>query len=407
MNLRGGFIGGEVGVDIDTFTSSPMGTLVPISGYDTYLDRNFSHYAFVPTRLPNSVGPTTRTFKLISEAERALGRLDAAAVRLPNPGLLVRPTLYREAVSTSALEGTFAPLGAVLEAEYVDDRQRTVEEREILNYVKAANRGLDLIAVKPICLTVIAELQEILVKDTRGDSYDAGMLRERQVYIGEQHLGIEASRFVPPPPGDVLRDGVSDWEKWLHLDEEADDTPLLAKAALGHYQFETLHPFSDGNGRLGRLIVVLQLIEAGALTHPVLNLSPWLEPRKDQYKDLLLDTSRTGDFDPWVQFFATGVQHQAVDALRRIDRLNAIRDSMLEELRAQRAKGVILDIAQDLIGYPIISPTQAASMHGVTYPPASAALRRLESMGFVREITGRNYGRLYACNAVLRVLEGP
>lgn len=394
-------------MDAEAFRRSSMGALQQISGFDNSLDREYRHVAFVPHPLPAEVTLAARTFKVISEAERAIGRLDAATGRLPNPDLLVRPALYQEAVSTSALEGTYAPLDAVLAAEYVEERNRTEQEREILNYVQAAHRVVALIAVKPICLTVVAELQAILVKGTRGDSYDAGRLRERQVYIGEKHLGIEASRFVPPPPGDVLKDGVSAWEKWLHLDPALDDTPLIAKAALAHYQFETLHPFSDGNGRLGRLIVVLQLIEAGALARPVLNISPWLEPRKDQYKDLLLSTSLTGDFDPWVQFFAEAVRHQAVDWLRRIDNLVALRDAMLADLRAAGAKGVALEIAKDLIGYPVISPTKAAERHGVTYPPASAALRRLEALGFVKEVTGRNYGRLYACTQVIRALTAP
>lgn len=391
-------------MDIASFRHSPMGDLAPIAGFDTFLDQEYRHFAFIPKPLPNDVELAARTVKIIAEAERSLGRLDAATGRLPNPDLLVRPSLYREAVSTSALEGTYAPLDSVMKAEYVEEKDRTEEEREILNYVKAAQRGLELLDTKPICLTLIAELQAILVQGTRGDSYDAGRLRERQVYIGEKRLGIEESRFVPPPPGDLLRAGMSEWEKWLNLDPSTDDTPLIAKAAIGHYQFETLHPFSDGNGRLGRLIVVLQLVAAGALTHPVLNLSPWLEPRKDLYKDLLLSTTRSGAFDPWVQFFAEAVKDQAEDSLRRIDTLIDIRDSMLDALHAKRAKGVILQIARDLIGYPVISPSQAASRHGVTYPPANAALRRLQELGYVQEITGRNYGRLYACSAVLRVL---
>lgn len=391
-------------MDIASFRHSPMGDLAPIAGFDTFLDQEYRHFAFIPKPLPNDVELAARTVKIIAEAERSLGRLDAATGRLPNPDLLVRPSLYREAVSTSALEGTYAPLDSVMQAEYVEEKDRTEEEREILNYVKAAQRGLELLDTKPICLTLIAELQAILVQGTRGDSYDAGRLRERQVYIGEKRLGIEESRFVPPPPGDLLRAGMSEWEKWLNLDPSTDDTPLIAKAAIGHYQFETLHPFSDGNGRLGRLIVVLQLVAAGALTHPVLNLSPWLEPRKDLYKDLLLSTTRSGAFDPWVQFFAEAVKDQAEDSLRRIDTLIDIRDSMLDALHAKRAKGVILQIARDLIGYPVISPSQAASLHGVTYPPANAALRRLQELGYVQEITGRNYGRLYACSAVLRVL---
>lgn len=177
-----------------------MGDLAPIAGFDTFLDQEYRHFAFIPKPLPNNVELAARTVKIIAEAERSLGRLDAATGRLPNPDLLVRPSLYREAVSTSALEGTYAPLDSVMQAEYVEEKDRTEEEREILNYVKAAQRGLELLDTKPICLTLIAELQAILVQGTRGDSYDAGRLRERQVYIGREtarHRGIPVR---PPRP---------------------------------------------------------------------------------------------------------------------------------------------------------------------------------------------------------------
>lgn len=390
-------------MDIDAFRRSPTGHLVPIKGHDAFLGRDYQHYAFVPAPLPANIDLAPRTYKLVSEAERELGRLDAATSRLPNPALLVRPTLMREAVSTSALEGTYAPLATVLEADLEEPTGYSADVREVLNYVTAARRGIELIAAKPICLTVIAELQGILVNGTRGDSFDEGRLRETQVFIGERSAGIEASRFVPPPDGDALRDGVSDWEKWIHRE---DDIPLVVKAALGHYQFETLHPFSDGNGRLGRLVVVLQLVEEGALQHPVLNQSPWLEPRKDEYKDHLLSISRDGGFDAWIQFFAEGIKHQAVDAVRRIDQVLAIRDEILDALRAAKAKGVVLEIAQDLVGYPIIDATQAAALHHVTYPPAASALKRLESMGLVVEITGGSYGRKYASMEILKALDG-
>lgn len=390
-------------VDVSAFSISPMGHTVPISGYDALLKRNYAHAAFVPDPLPTQLQLSPRTYKLVSEAERELGRLDAAATRLPNPALLIRPTLMREAVSTSALEGTYAPLAAILEADLEEPSGYTADVREVLNYVAAARRGIVLIETKPICLTVVAELQKLLVQGTRGDLFDAGDLRTSQVYIGERSAGIEGSRFVPPPPGDQLRDGISDWEKWIHAD---DDIPLLIKVALGHYQFEALHPFSDGNGRLGRLIVVLQLIESGALRHPVLNISPWFEPRKEQYKGHLLAVSRDGTMDAWIQFFSEGLKEQAIDTVRRIDKLIEVRDDMLSQLRATKAKGVVLDIVHDLIEWPIIDATQAASLHHVTYPPAAEALRRLESMGLVQEITGRSYGRRYAARRILDALDG-
>lgn len=390
-------------MDVSKCSSSPVGELQRIRGHDSYLDRDYDYFAFVPTPLPVTVPLQPLTIKLMAEAERAVGRLDAAASRLSNPTLLVRPALYREAVSTSALEGTYAPFLEVLEADYIEEHERSAEVREVLNYVEAAERGLALIREIPICLRLIAELQAIIVKGTRGDSWDAGRLRSGQVYIGERQLGIEHSRFVPPPH-DTLERGVSEWEKWINAD---DHTPLLVKAALGHYQFETLHPFSDGNGRLGRLIVTLQLMQAAAVKYPVLNLSPWLEPRKDQYKDLLLAVSHTGEYDDWLRFFFTAVAAQADDAVSRIDSLMEARSDFLDLLRADRAKGVVLEIVDDLIGYPIITPAQAARLHQVTYPPAARAIERLERLGVLKEITGRTYGRVFACERVMRIVDRP
>lgn len=393
----------ESAVDASKFSPSAVGELQRIRGHDGYLDRDYDHFAFVPAPLPAAVPLEGLTVKLMAEAERAVGRLDAAASRLPNPALLVRPALRREAVSTSALEGTYAPFLEVLEADYVEERKRSSEVREVLNYVEATERGLELIREIPICLRLISELQAIIVKGTRGDNWDAGGLRSGQVYIGERQLGIERSRFVPPP-NEVLKEGVSEWERWLNTDH---DIPLLVKVALAHYQFATLHPFSDGNGRLGRLIMTLQLVQAGAVHYPLLNLSPWLEPRKDQYKDLLLAVSQTGNYDHWLQFLLTAVAAQADDAVERIDDLMKARSDFLDLLRADRAKGVVLEIVDDLVGYPVITPTQASRMHQVTYPPAARAIERLERLGIVKEITGRSYGRVFACERVVRIVERP
>lgn len=389
-------------MDCEMFRSSPIGRLVAISGHDYFVGRDYSHFAFVPAPLPERLPLRERTYKLVSEADRAVGRLDAAAARLPNPSLLVRPAIYREAVSTSALEGTYAPLIDVLEADFMDEHHVSHEVREVRNYVRATERGLELIQQKPICLTVLAELHAILVEGTRGDGSDAGKLRQRQVYIGERSKGIERSRFVPPPNGDALVEGMSAWEKWINAE---DDIPLLVKAAVGHYQFETLHPFSDGNGRLGRLVVLLQLVYYGALNHPLLNLSPYFEERKDEYKDHLLECSRTGEFDPWVQFFAEAVIAQAEDELSRIEELIVIRHSMIDTLRADRARGVVLEIVEDLIGYPVITPSLAATLHNVTYPPANAAIQRLVKLGLLVEVTGKSYGRIFAAPAIVRAVQ--
>ncbi|WP_256842667.1 Fic family protein [Ornithinimicrobium cryptoxanthini] len=381
-----------------------MGELVPVSGYDATLRTNYRHKAFVPFPLPSEVSLSQATHKLLGLAERGLGRLDAAAARLPNPNLLVSPAIYREAVSTSAIEGTFAPLVDVLEAEVAPSLGRSHEVLEILNYIRAAQKGLTLIERKPLCLSVVAELQAVLVAGTRGDMSDSGGLRTSQVYIGERHRGIEHSRFLPPPPGESLQRGMTEWEKWVNAE---DDVPTVAKVALTHYQFETLHPFSDGNGRLGRLLVVLQLVAEGVLRHPILSLSPWLEPRKDEYKDHLLSVSATGEFEPWVAFFARAVIAQAGDTESRMDAIEEIRVRTLGQLRTARAKGVVIDLVDTIIANPVITVPRAADAHGVTFPPANNAIDKLVSMGFLEEITGRAYGRVFFCREVMDVLQSP
>jgi len=386
---------------VDDLKDSPVGRLVAVDVADARGVRE-RHQAFVPYPLPQTLLLSQRTYKLLSEADRALGRLDAIVQLLPNPQLLVRPSLTKEAVATSALEGTFAPLSDVLEADYVDDRRKTAEVREIQNYVRAAMRGLELIKDKPICLNLVAQLQQILVRGTRGDSYDAGRLRERLVAIGEQGRGIEHSRFVPPPHGDLLKHGVSDWEKWLNAE---DDLPLLVKAALAHYQFETLHPFSDGNGRLGRLIITLQLMYAGVLHYPILNMSPWFEPRREVYIDHLLQISRTGDFDPWVAFFAEGVAARASAASQAIQDLLGVREEMLNELKAAGLKGMVLDLAGNLIGFPVLDVNDAVHLHDVSYPTANSAVGRLVQHGILRQVSRGNYARIFACDRVYQVIE--
>jgi cell filamentation protein, protein adenylyltransferase len=391
-------------VDVERFKRSPVGRLDPIQGHDAYLQRDYSHYAFVPCPPPSTLKLSQGTYASVANAHGALGRLDFAVRRLPDPRLLVRPVLRREAQSTSELEGTYAPLDEVLAADFIDEARRSAELREVMNYVLAAERALLMIQKLPICLRVLCRLQAILVKDTRGQMYDSGQLRQRQVFIGERELGIEESRFVPVPEGDLLQEGVSDWEKWINA---KDDMPLVVKAAVGHYQFEALHPFSDGNGRLGRLIAILQMIEAGTLAYPVLNLSPWLKPRKEQYKDLLLGISATGDYDPWVRFFSTAVQAQADDMVERIEQLLSVREELLSIVREHKIRGFAVDIIEDLIGYSSITPSAAAKRHKVQYKTANDAVKRLEALGILTEVTGASYGRIFVCPRVRDIVLRP
>lgn len=375
-------------MDLEALGKSPIGRLVPVSGHDARWG-DFSYFAYIPNPLPDSVTLKDATVATLADAALALGRLDMAAGQMPNPSLLVRPTLTKEAVSTSALEGTYAPIEEVLEGEIVGPESVSAEAREVLNYVEAAQVAVERLSKRPISVNLLGELQKILVAGTRGDSFDAGRLRERLVYIGRQDAPIEQARFVPCPPRDPLIEGMKEWEAWIH---EEGDMHLLIRVALGHYQFETLHPFSDGNGRLGRLVMTLQLIEAEKLGFPLLNLAEWLEPRKDEYQGNLLKLSIDGDFDYWLSFMGTCIEAQARVGESRIERLLGLRDSIIQRVRDAGSRGgTAMRIADELIGFPILDVPWVATKYGVSYQSANAAVIGLVRLGILEEI--RRSGR--------------
>jgi Fic family protein len=290
----------------------------------------------------------------------------------------------------------------VLEADIAEEEAvPSPAVREVLNYVRVAELALDQIADRPISVGLLCELQTVLVHGTAGDTAEAGRIREIQVVIGPEGSRVEDARYVPPPPGDQLVAGFRDWELWL---QDSGIDPVVA-VALAHYQFEALHPFNDGNGRLGRLVVILQLIRSGVLHEGLLTISPWLEQRRRQYQDHLLRVSQTGDFDPWVRFMAEAVHTRADAATAQVERLLGFQESMRELARSYPFRGVATQIAHDLIGNPLVTVTSSARTYRVSYQAANNAVLRLVEAGVLREITGRRYGRLFVAQDVLKIVE--
>lgn len=389
-------------MDIQSFAESPVGTLVPIRGTDGRTGVEYEHFAFLPEPLPEEVLLSARTQVLVAEASTALGRLDTASMQVPNPSLLRRPAIKREAQSTSALEGTYVPFEDVLGADENPSTPRDGNIKEVLNYVEIAELAFDHIKDNPITTGLLKLLHGRLVEGTPGESSDSGDIRDRQVIIGPEGAPIAESRFVPPPPDDRRRSGVDQWEYWI-----AEDHPLLppvVQAALAHYQFETLHPFSDGNGRLGRLLIVLQFCRLGVLHDGLLTVSPWFERRRREYQDHLLEVSRTGDWDPWVAFFATGLRDQARTTSTQILDLLALSAEFKETARDRKWTGFTTTLLDELVGYPVVQVQALADRHGVTFVTANRAVARLQEAGILREITGKSYGRLFVASSVYDVV---
>jgi Fic family protein len=389
-------------MDLEKLGGSPIGRTVPITvPRPGETESTVPYLAYVPNRLQDHPELSLASLNIATNAAMAVARLDQAVGQLPNPLLLLRPIIRREATSTSALEGTYASFDEVLEADFLDDRQMSSEQREISNFVRATEFAVAELKSRPISRQLIGELQAIIVRGTLSETYDSGDLRKRQVYVGPKNRPVQEARFVPCPPGDQLVEGFSDWEKWINAES---DVPIIVKLALGHYQFETLHPYADGNGRLGRLIAILQLIESGALASPSLNVSPWFEARKAAYMDGLLRVTHTGDFDAWVSFFAEGILAQAQEGMEIIEALVRYKDETLSRLRKAGLRGAVLQIAENLIGYPVIDVATAKSMTNRTYETANQAVARLVEHGVLREVTGKPVNRRFVCNTVLTIV---
>ena len=382
------------------FQDSPIGRLVPIQVDET--GKTVDTHAYIPNPLPDpdSMELPTAVWTAAINAGHMLGQLDAIARELlPNPALVARPTIRREAVSTSALEGTYAPASEVLSSEVDDEQPRSQAVTEILNFIRATEQAVTATGKLPICVRLARDLQLTLVRGTPSEDWQAGRVRQTQVFLGPyKGCSVRQAHFIPPPPGPQLEEGLAEWEDWIHR-----DTALhpVVRIALSHYQFESLHPFTDGNGRIGRLLAILQLMEYGLLGAPLINLSPYFEARDDQYRHLLRDVSTSGQFAEWVRFFCDALASQAMEAVVRIRALLAWRDSTLAELKRLGVKGVALDVASKLIEWPSVTVKAVAVAHNVSVQAANNAVTRLHQIGIVEEVTGRSYNRIFQAAAVI------
>lgn len=350
---------------------------------------------------------SNETWRAVSRANHALGRLQQGSLIVRNPSLLRQPTLRREAQSTSALEGTFAPLEEVLAADVIDQSNRSLALREVLNYVTAAEIAFDSLSDgRSISVSLMEQLHRRLVEGTAADTADAGRIRTIQVAIGTKGGGVEQARFIPMPPGPTLRAAFGDLVDWVRLGaaDGADRDPIVA-AAMAHYQFETIHPFNDGNGRLGRLLIVLQLLQDRSLSEPLLSVSPWFEARRDSYQDALAAVSMTADWDRWITFFANGIEASAIDTAQRIESLLAVQSGYHDSLRDAKARGIVRDIVDHLIASPYVTIRNLADATGATYQAASTAANKLVELGILEEMQTQPV-RVLRARAVVRAILG-
>jgi Fic family protein len=361
-----------------------------------YLSQPTGYRAFIPAPLPPD--PPVRLAgelqNLLSQADRALGRLDGSIQTLPNPDLFVFMYVRKEAVLSSQIEGTQSSLQDLLAAEariLAPDHPRDVNE--VINYVRAMNYGLEHLEHLPVSTRLIREIHTRLLEGVRGSQHQPGELRSTQNWIGPEGCTLAEATFVPPPPHE-LPNVLRDLEAFLHQD---DDMPLLIKIGLAHAQFETIHPFLDGNGRVGRLLITFLLCEREVLAKPVLYLSYYFKRHRSAYYERLQAVRDRGDWEGWLAFFLRGiaaVSAQATDTARRI---LALREAHRALITAHfgRAAGNGHRVLEYLYEQPIVSVNEVQGLTGSSYQAANTLVRRMEEHGILREFTGRSRNRRF------------
>lgn len=359
--------------------------------------------AFVPDPLrPDMLGNLKPLLPLLEKATRALGRLDGAAAILPDTPLFLYMYVRKEALLSSQIEGTQSSLSDLLTFENDEAPGAPTEDvREVSNYVAAMDKGLTQLAGgMPLSNRLIRDIHRTLLSGSRGGSKDPGEFRRSQVWLGGTRPGN--ALFVPPPAPEIPN-SMSDLEKFLHTSEA--ELPVLLKAGLAHVQFETIHPFLDGNGRVGRLLITFVLCADGIIRQPLLYLSLYLKQHRQTYYDLLQEVRLAGRWTEWLEFFLTGVAETADQAAETASRLL---DLFAEDAQAietlGRSAGSVLRLHQVLQSRPLISIPAAEDMSGLSRPTVGNAMAKLEHLGIVRETTGKRRDRLFAYGQYLDIL---
>jgi Fic family protein len=337
---------------------------------------------------------------LLSRADAALSELSGVGRHLPNPHLLIALYVRREAVLSSRIEGTRTSLSELLMDEAgVPPREGDPDDvREVRNYVTALEYGVRRLKSLPLSLRLVRELHARLMKGVRGDRATPGEFRRSQIWIGPPGSTLETATYLPPPPQE-MQEALCAWEKFLH---ERSRIPDLIQCGLVHEQFEAIHPFLDGNGRVGRLLIPLLLIERGRLSQPLLYLSAYIEAHRQDYYDCLQRVRTDGDWNSWLRFFLMGVAETALEGVRQAGRLMDLRESFRARLR-ERPKA--LGLLDALFVNPYVSVARAARILKVSNPTARQAVQVLQECGMLEEITGREWNRLYLARPILNAIE--
>ncbi|WP_332686407.1 Fic family protein [Bosea sp. (in: a-proteobacteria)] len=383
-------------MDRSQFDASPAGHLVPTT---------HGQWAFVPYDLP-PVFDSAAILSCLVSATQALGELNGILRTLPDPYILIQPLQAREALASSSMEGTYTTVDALLLAEAgYGGSAESGDTRDVMNYAVALRNAVGSLAEIPLSLRTIRGAHRDLlhgVTRARGAAIEPGEFKKHQNWIGAASL--EAARFVPAPPKEAY-DALCRLELYAQR-QDREATPPLVDAALIHYQFEAIHPFADGNGRVGRILIPVALFDRKALLHPALFLSPVLERRKDEYIDRMFEVSRAGDWEGWLGFFMSVVEESCRETIAIADRLFLLRERYRKTLQSAGRSALLLSIVDRLFTRPVFSIPQLAEYLGVTYPAAQKNLETVLALGIVEEVPETAHPKFFAAREIMNTITG-
>ncbi|MFH0838784.1 MAG: Fic family protein [Candidatus Omnitrophota bacterium] len=385
-------------MDKNNFKSTRSGRIIKT-------DRDYS--AFFPNPLPPELRYSTELINLLAEANRHLGNLNGVGALLPNPNLLIVPYMRREAVLSSKIEGTQTSLSDLFYFEAARKEEQKAEAQktdilEVVNYVKAMDYGLKRLKELPICLRLIREIHGILMKNVRGEHLTPGEFRRSQNWIGPAGCTLNDAVFIPPPVRE-MHEALGELEKFLH---QRDNIPGLIQCALIHYQFEAIHPFLDGNGRIGRLLITLFLCEREFLSYPMLYLSAFFEKYRNEYYDRLITVSQRSEWEEWIKFFLRAIVTQSKDAEKNSRAILKLLENYRNRIQEKRTSIYVTKLLDELFKNPYVSIPRAATKLNTSFHTAKAAIEKLKKANILVEITDKQRGKVYCAKELLNLLEG-
>ena len=369
--------------------------------YVDNLNGEAMYQSFKPNPLPPipEIEMDGEIVKLLVDANKQLVKLDTSSQLISNADLFISMYVRKEALISSQIEGTQCTLDDVLDPEV--EANANLDVSDVINYVKATQYALKRLERLPLCCRLIREIHEVLMENVRGQDKTPGEFRHSQNWIGPANCSLKDARYIPPNVED-MQTAMSDLEKYIN--ENVDYDPLI-RAALIHYQFETIHPFLDGNGRIGRLLILFYLMEQRLIEKPVIYISYFLKKNQIEYYDRISEVRRTGNFEQWIRFFLEAVSKAASDSLEAIRQLSVLHDTNVEKLpKTTRSKDNLRAVFDYIEQYPIIDIKRTAKELEVSYNTVAAAVRKLVELGILQETTNAARNRVFAYEEYLAIL---